>query len=99
MDSNLHAVALRRAKRFMEESTLLRIVRNYLETTVLEPIQGEAEGFHYALTGLSFPSLNTTRCLCFLKHPDAVLSKRELSATMPVEISPFCPPHKKGNRS
>ncbi|CAD7954850.1 unnamed protein product [Amoebophrya sp. A25] len=51
----------------MEESTLLRIVRTFLEDIVLDDIKGEAEGISYELSELTFPSLNTTRCFCHLK--------------------------------
>lgn len=90
-NGELQAKALRRAKYFMEESTLLKIVRSHLETLNIEEISGEAEGFTYLLRNLSFPSLDTCRSLCFLKHPDAVLSKEDLIRSMLPEVSEIVP--------
>eukprot|EP00392_Amoebophrya_sp_AT5.2_P004322 g4330.t1 len=58
---------IRRARMFMEESTLLRILRTYLEEMVVDDISGEAEGIAYELSQLTFPSLNTTKSFCHLR--------------------------------
>ncbi|CAD7959293.1 unnamed protein product [Amoebophrya sp. A120] len=80
--------ALRRARMFMEESTLLRILRVYLEDIILDDIKGEAEGLKYELSELTFPSLNTTRCFCHLKscaNPPAASATAQLQRTITLE--------------